>query len=80
MVTFEPQLNVTGTGYLTIKDMDQEDCSPLKRFVLAKKKIGEVFEQLLNYVQEGSQFVKGGMKCITYFFFIPYFFCKIFDF
>lgn len=42
--------------------MDQEDRSPLKHFVLAKKKIGEVFEQLLNYVQDGSQFVKGEMK------------------
>ncbi|KAI2658945.1 Mitofusin-1 [Labeo rohita] len=38
--------------------MDQSDPSPLKRFVLAKKKIGEVFEQLLVYVQEGSEFVK----------------------
>ncbi|RXN23060.1 mitofusin-1-like isoform X1 [Labeo rohita] len=39
-------------------EMDQSDPSPLKRFVLAKKKIGEVFEQLLVYVQEGSEFVK----------------------
>uniref|UniRef100_A0A671M8C9 Mitofusin-1-like n=1 Tax=Sinocyclocheilus anshuiensis TaxID=1608454 RepID=A0A671M8C9_9TELE len=38
--------------------MEQLDPSPLKRFVLAKKKIGEVFEQLLVYVQEGSEFVK----------------------
>ncbi|XP_053369509.1 mitofusin-1-like isoform X1 [Clarias gariepinus] len=38
--------------------MDQEDRSPLKRFVLAKKKIGDVFEQLLIYVQECSLFVK----------------------
>uniref|UniRef100_A0A672QH63 Mitofusin-1-like n=1 Tax=Sinocyclocheilus grahami TaxID=75366 RepID=A0A672QH63_SINGR len=38
--------------------MEQSDPSPLKRFVLAKKKIGEVFEQLLVYVQEGSEFVK----------------------
>ncbi|XP_067243810.1 mitofusin-1b [Chanodichthys erythropterus] len=38
--------------------MEQSDRSPLKRFVLAKKKIGEVFEQLLVYVQEGSEFVK----------------------
>uniref|UniRef100_A0A8C1X2K2 Mitofusin 1b n=1 Tax=Cyprinus carpio TaxID=7962 RepID=A0A8C1X2K2_CYPCA len=36
----------------------QTDPSPLKRFVQAKKKIGEVFEQLLVYVQEGSEFVK----------------------
>uniref|UniRef100_A0A673J125 Mitofusin-1-like n=1 Tax=Sinocyclocheilus rhinocerous TaxID=307959 RepID=A0A673J125_9TELE len=34
------------------------DPSPLKRFVQAKKKIGEVFEQLLVYVQEGTEFVK----------------------
>lgn len=35
------------------------DCSPLKHFVVAKKKIGEVFEQLLNYVEESSKFVAG---------------------
>lgn len=52
---------------LTGKDMDQEDRSPLKHFVQAKKKIGDVFEQLLNYVQDGSQFVKGEMKSISYF-------------
>lgn len=39
--------------------MEPEDRSPLKHFVLAKKKIGDVFEQLLNYVQDGSRFVKG---------------------
>ncbi|XP_056591592.1 mitofusin-1b [Triplophysa dalaica] len=38
--------------------MEQTDRSPLKRFVLAKKKIGEVFEHLLVYVQEGFEFVK----------------------
>uniref|UniRef100_W5LLQ5 Mitofusin 1b n=1 Tax=Astyanax mexicanus TaxID=7994 RepID=W5LLQ5_ASTMX len=38
--------------------MDQEDRSPLKHFVVAKKKINDVFEQLLGYVQEGSEFVK----------------------
>ncbi|KAI5101302.1 mitofusin-1 isoform X1, partial [Silurus meridionalis] len=38
--------------------MDQEDRSPLKHFVLAKKKISDVFKLLLNYVEEGSQFVK----------------------
>lgn len=35
------------------------DFSPLKHFVLAKKKIGDVFEQLLNYVKESSEFVAG---------------------
>uniref|UniRef100_A0A8C1ZF07 Mitofusin 1b n=1 Tax=Cyprinus carpio TaxID=7962 RepID=A0A8C1ZF07_CYPCA len=43
--------------YLTC-NITQTDPSPLKRFVQAKKKIGEVFEQLLVYVQEGSEFVK----------------------
>ncbi|XP_057218196.1 mitofusin-1b [Triplophysa rosa] len=38
--------------------MEQTDRSPLKRFVLAKKEIGEVFDHLLVYVQEGSEFVK----------------------
>uniref|UniRef100_A0A8C9WXL5 Mitofusin 1b n=1 Tax=Sander lucioperca TaxID=283035 RepID=A0A8C9WXL5_SANLU len=32
--------------------------SPLKRFVVAKKKISDVFEQLLNYVKETSAFVE----------------------
>uniref|UniRef100_A0A8C1RQT8 Mitofusin 1b n=1 Tax=Cyprinus carpio TaxID=7962 RepID=A0A8C1RQT8_CYPCA len=43
-------------------EMEQTDPSPLKRFVQAKKKIGEVFEQLLVYVQEGSEFVKGKLN------------------
>lgn len=38
-------------------DSARGDFSPLKHFVVAKKKIGDVFEQLLNYVQETSQFV-----------------------
>ncbi|XP_064195175.1 mitofusin-1b isoform X2 [Anguilla rostrata] len=38
--------------------MDHRDSSPLKHFVLAKKKISAVFEQLLEYVQEGSEFVE----------------------
>ncbi|XP_026130524.1 mitofusin-1-like [Carassius auratus] len=38
--------------------MEPSDPSPLKRFVQAKKKIGEVFDQLLVYVQEGTEFVK----------------------
>lgn len=40
-------------------DSARGDFSPLKHFVVAKKKIGDVFEQLLNYVQETSQFVAG---------------------
>uniref|UniRef100_A0A8C9TL71 Mitofusin 1b n=1 Tax=Scleropages formosus TaxID=113540 RepID=A0A8C9TL71_SCLFO len=38
--------------------MDQRDYSPLKHFVLAKKKIVAVFENLLEYVKEGSEFVE----------------------
>lgn len=40
-------------------DSAQGDFSPLKHFVLAKKKISEVFEQLLQYVKESSEFVEG---------------------
>lgn len=58
MLKFEPWPNVV---LLTGKGMVQEDRSPLKHFVLAKKKIGEIFEHLLNYVQDGSQFVQGEM-------------------
>lgn len=46
-------------GFVAAEEMDQEDRSPLKHFVVAKKKINEIFEQLLDYAQEGSEFVKG---------------------
>uniref|UniRef100_A0AAQ4QGN9 Mitofusin 1 n=1 Tax=Gasterosteus aculeatus aculeatus TaxID=481459 RepID=A0AAQ4QGN9_GASAC len=39
-------------------DSAQGEFSPLKRFVVAKKKISDVFEQLLNYVKETSEFVE----------------------
>lgn len=39
--------------------------SPLKHFVVAKKKISEVFEHLLNYVKETSEFVEGEMVCLS---------------
>lgn len=55
MIFIECFWNIPSTGV----EMEQSDRSPLKRFVLAKKKISEVFEQLLVYVQEGSEFVKG---------------------
>uniref|UniRef100_A0A669DC36 Mitofusin 1b n=1 Tax=Oreochromis niloticus TaxID=8128 RepID=A0A669DC36_ORENI len=37
----------------------EEDFSPLKHFVVAKKTISDVFEQLLHYVKETSEFVEG---------------------
>lgn len=40
-------------------DSARGDFSPLKHFVVAKKKISDVFEQLLNYVKETSEFVAG---------------------
>lgn len=40
-------------------DSAQGDLSPLKHFVVAKKKISEVFEQIMNYVRETSVFVEG---------------------
>ncbi|XP_056132383.1 mitofusin-1b [Lampris incognitus] len=39
-------------------DSGQGDFSPLKHFVLAKKKISDVFEQLMEYVKESSAFVE----------------------
>ncbi|KTF73387.1 hypothetical protein cypCar_00047954 [Cyprinus carpio] len=51
-------LNIQNPEASCAVEMEQTDPSPLKRFVQAKKKIGEVFEQLLVYVQEGSEFVK----------------------
>lgn len=49
----------TAPPLLMRSDSARGDFSPLKHFVVAKKKIGDVFEQLLNYVQETSQFVAG---------------------
>nr|XP_033477844.1 mitofusin-1b [Epinephelus lanceolatus] len=39
-------------------DSARGELSPLKHFVVAKKKISDVFEQLLNYVKETSEFVE----------------------
>uniref|UniRef100_A0AAQ4S7M9 Mitofusin 1 n=1 Tax=Gasterosteus aculeatus aculeatus TaxID=481459 RepID=A0AAQ4S7M9_GASAC len=44
--------------HLRRSDSAQGEFSPLKRFVVAKKKISDVFEQLLNYVKETSEFVE----------------------
>ncbi|TNN69102.1 Mitofusin-1 [Liparis tanakae] len=44
--------------HLRRSDSAQGEFSPLKRFVIAKKKISDVFEQLLNYVKETSEFVE----------------------
>ncbi|KAG8003716.1 Mitofusin-1 [Nibea albiflora] len=47
-------------------DSARGDFSPLKHFVVAKKKISDVFEQLLNYVKETSEFVEGEVfRCKT---------------
>jgi len=39
--------------------MAEAAVSPLKHFVLAKKTITAIFEQLLDYVTEGAAFVEG---------------------
>lgn len=36
-----------------------EAASPLKHFVLAKRAITAIFDQLLEFVTEGSYFVEG---------------------
>uniref|UniRef100_A0A671UX96 Mitofusin 1b n=1 Tax=Sparus aurata TaxID=8175 RepID=A0A671UX96_SPAAU len=43
---------------LTRSDSARGEFSPLKHFVVAKKTISDVFEQLLNYVKETSDFVE----------------------
>uniref|UniRef100_A0A6Q2Y4N9 Dynamin-type G domain-containing protein n=1 Tax=Esox lucius TaxID=8010 RepID=A0A6Q2Y4N9_ESOLU len=39
--------------------MDPGDSSPLMHFVVAKRTINGIFDQLLDYVKEGSEFVEG---------------------
>lgn len=39
--------------------MDPGGPSPLMHFVVAKKTINGIFDQLLEYVKEGSEFVDG---------------------
>lgn len=46
-------------------DSARGELSPLKHFVVAKKKISDVFEQLLNYVNETSEFVEGEKVCLS---------------
>ncbi|MGH0121224.1 UNVERIFIED_CONTAM: hypothetical protein FKN15_071564 [Acipenser sinensis] len=39
--------------------MAESDRSPLKHFVVAKKKISTIFDQLLEYITKGADFVEG---------------------
>ena len=39
--------------------MEDTDASPLRHFVVAKRTITGVFDQLLDYVKEGTTFVEG---------------------
>lgn len=39
--------------------MDLGEPSPLRHFVVAKRTINAVFDLLLEYVKEGSEFVEG---------------------
>lgn len=39
--------------------MAEDTASPLKRFVLAKKAITAIFDQLLEFVTQGSHFIEG---------------------
>ena len=39
--------------------MEPEDASPLRHFVLAKRTVNGVFEQLLLYAKEASRFTEG---------------------
>ncbi|PWA20867.1 hypothetical protein CCH79_00007087, partial [Gambusia affinis] len=49
---------MAATPTLMRTDSARGDFSPLKHFVVAKKKISDVFEQLLSYVKETSEFVE----------------------
>uniref|UniRef100_A0A452FI34 Mitofusin 1 n=1 Tax=Capra hircus TaxID=9925 RepID=A0A452FI34_CAPHI len=48
--------------YITMEYIMAETASPLKHFVLAKKTITAIFDQLLEFVTEGSQFVEATYK------------------
>lgn len=50
--------------------MEQDDISPLQHFVVAKRTISAVFDQLLEFVREGSDFVEG--KDPFYFYYNKY--------
>lgn len=60
---FDPSLSrlnsMAAAPLLRRTDSARGELSPLKHFVVAKKKISEVFEQILNYVKETSVFVEG---------------------
>lgn len=42
-----------------VRQMEALDPSPLRRFVIAKRSITSIFDQLLEFVKEGSAFVEG---------------------
>uniref|UniRef100_A0AAR2II37 Dynamin-type G domain-containing protein n=1 Tax=Pygocentrus nattereri TaxID=42514 RepID=A0AAR2II37_PYGNA len=50
---------------LSVVNMAEEDASPLQHFVVAKRTISTVFDQLLEFVKEGSEFVEGELTRLT---------------
>ncbi|XP_036412203.1 mitofusin-1 [Colossoma macropomum] len=44
--------------------MAEEDTSPLQHFVVAKRTISAVFDQLLEFVKEGSEFVEEAWRSV----------------
>lgn len=46
-------------------DSARGEFSPLKHFVVAKKRISDVFDQLLTYVKETSEFVAGEQNLVV---------------
>ncbi|CAB1453149.1 unnamed protein product [Pleuronectes platessa] len=49
--------SATGQPLVSPGVMDDEDPSPLRRFVEAKRSITSIFDQLLDFVKDGSTFV-----------------------
>lgn len=54
--------------------MEQDEVSPLQHFVVAKRTISAMFQQLLEFVREGSDFVEGKMQLLTFAFVIDKYF------
>ncbi|KAG1937844.1 mitofusin-1 isoform X2 [Pimephales promelas] len=64
MTSFEKRhhLNCCNSVVRAVLNMEQDDVSPLQHFVVAKRTISAMFQQMLEYVREGSDFVEETRK------------------
>lgn len=65
-----PKISIETSSRRMYQDSQANGTSPLKIFVLAKKKINDIFSTIGKYVEESSVFLRRNMYCLLMIFVI----------